>query len=99
MVRRIPLAFPLMIGVIGAILICYSAMTLYAARRAATWPTVPGMVLDSSLQPEEKIREKGQKLTFYNSDVRYAYGVNGKDYISDKVRVDLRGETQNEDAR
>lgn len=88
-----------MIAAIGAILIGYSAVNLRKGKATTLWPSVNGKILGSDVRSEEQVRERKQKLLFYNADVKYNYTVNGKEYVSDKIRADLRGKTQTDEAR
>jgi hypothetical protein len=97
--REIPIAFPIMIGAIGIILGIYSSVSLAKVRAAAKWPTTMGIVMESSVQTEQKDRERRQSATFYQARVRYQYKVDGNAYSSDKVRVNLRGQSQPDEPR
>src|SRR5437867_12360848 len=99
MTRHIPLAFPLVIGAIGLMLIAYSLAALRQARATLGWPSVTGTVLRSQLESGETVREKKQKFTLYNAEVEYGYMVNGKEYVSDRIRFDLQGQPDPADAK
>jgi hypothetical protein len=97
--RRIPLAFPIVVGTIGAILIAYASIGLARAAAASGWPTTQGIVLGSSLETEEEIRLRRQAMDFYKAEIMYSYTVGGKDFTSDKVGIDRRAQARPDEAR
>jgi hypothetical protein len=98
MTRQIPLAFPMMIGAIGLILIAVSAISLVKAQATKNWPSVAGKVIRAQIVPVEKIREKKQKLVLFRPEVVYSYTVDGKEFVTDTIRADLSAQAQTAEA-
>jgi hypothetical protein len=92
MTRHIPLAFPVVVGAIGVILIVSSALQLRFSRATTHWPSVAGKVVRAGIRPLETIREKKQKVVLFVPDVAYSYTVNGREHIAATIRPDLQGE-------
>jgi len=97
--RRIPIAFPVVIGVIGVILIVYSLLTERRSRAVESWATTPGIVIDASINSDEKIRERRQSVKFYSPGVQYTYKVGRREFVSDKIWIHTREQPDPEEAR
>jgi hypothetical protein len=97
--REIPIAFPIMVGAIGLILVIYSSVSLAKVRAAARWPAIMGIVMESSVQTEQRERERRQTVPFYSARVRYEYKVNGSPFSSDKIKVNSGGKPRSEESQ
>ncbi len=67
---------------LGAGLIGYGILLLVKTRRTRKWPTVQGEIIHS------KFLYEGETCTF---DIKYKYEVEGNQYTSDQVFIDLLG--------
>lgn len=65
---------------IGILVLILSTFFLIKTEQAKIWPTASGKIIAS-----EVVNQEDRKGNPYSAKIQFAYNVNGRDYVSDKI--------------
>ncbi len=83
------LAVPLLTAVvsigIGLLLLIAADISLMNARRSKTWPVIPGVITQSTIEKREVADEDQVTRTTFEPTIRYQYTIQDRQYIGQRV--------------
>lgn len=87
------LLFGIILALVGLVLLIVGRQQKKRAEVVATWPTVPGVVLNAEIRERESVGGEDDTVTttMYEPVVEYRYAVSGQDFTSSQYRLGAKG--------